>query len=160
MKSYKVKTLAELADIINKKARGKKIILTHGVFDLIHWGHIHYFKEAKKHGDVLVVSVINDKFVDKSDVKKRPLVFNQKIRINWLAELETVDYVVLSGDIGPWKVMRALLPDFYIRGSDSKERLKNKKSGLWRDKVEIEKLGGKLIFINSLPIHSTDLLKQ
>ena len=161
MGDSKIKTLKELSVIAKKfKAQGEKIVLTHGVFDFIHWGHIHYLKEAKKYGDVLVVSVVNDKFINKSEVKKRPLVFTQKIRASWLAELQTVAYVVLADAPGPWKVMRALSPDFYVRGSDSKERLKNKNSGLRQDKLEIEKLGGKLVFINSLPIHSTDLLKQ
>ncbi len=160
MDDSKLINLKGLQTISKKiKAQGRKIVLTHGVFDLIHWGHIHYLREAKKLGDVLVVSVVNDKFINGSEVKKRPLLFNQKIRTSWLAELQTVDYVVLANSPGPWKVMKSLLPDFYVRGSDSKERLKNQNSGLWQDKLEIEKLGGKLVFIKSLPIHSTDILK-
>ncbi len=160
-KSSKIKTLEKLSRIAKKfKSQGKKVVLAHGVFDLIHWGHIHYLKEAKKCGGVLVVSVVNDKYVDKSDVAKRPLLFNQKIRTSWLAELETVDFVVLSDATGPWKVMHAIKPDFYAKGSDSKNRLKNKNSGLWQDKLEIEKLGGKLVFIKSLPIHSTDIINK
>ncbi|OGM96150.1 MAG: hypothetical protein A3B86_02635 [Candidatus Yanofskybacteria bacterium RIFCSPHIGHO2_02_FULL_38_22b] len=160
MNNFKVKTLKELGRLAKKfKSQNKKIVLAHGAFDFIHWGHIHYLKEAKKYGDVLMVSVVNDKFINKSEVKKRPLVFKQKTRTSWLAELQTVDYVILSNAPGPQKVMKAILPDFYVRGSDSKKRLKNKNSGLWQDKLEIEKLGGKLVFIKSLPIHSTDLLK-
>lgn len=153
-----LKDISQIAQTLHKQ--NKKIVLTHGVFDLIHWGHIHYLKGAKKLGDVLIVSVVNDKFINKSDVVKRPLLFNEGVRLKWLAEFDIVDFVTLSNDAGPWKVMRAVRPNFYAKGSDSKNRLKNKNSGLWQDKLEIEKLGGKLVFIKSLPIHSTDILNK
>lgn len=157
----KIKTLKELNRIAKqKKSQNKKIVLTHGVFDLIHWGHINYLREAKKYGNVLVVSVVDDKFINKSDVAKRPLLFNERVRTSWLAEFQIVDFVVLCKDAGPWKVMQAIKPDFYAKGSDSKSRLKDKNSGLAKDKKEIEKLGGKLVFTKSLPIHSTDLLNK
>lgn len=160
-KSPKLKTFRELSRLAKQfKMQGKKIILAHGVFDLIHWGHIYYLKEAKKLGDILVVSLVDDKFVGKSEVTKRPLLFKEGIRTAWLAELETVDFVVLARDIGPWKVMGAIRPDFYAKGEDSKKQLRNKDSGLQKDKIEIEKLGGKLVFTKSLPIHSTEILKS
>ncbi len=160
MESSKIKTLAQLATIaLRARKKNLKIVLAHGVFDLVHWGHIHYLREAKKHGDILIVSAVNDRFLNKSDVVKRPLLFNEKIRVAWLAELATVDFAVLSGAAGPWKIMQTIKPDYYAKGSDSKNRLKNKTSGLWRDKQEIERLGGRLVFIKSLPIHSTDILK-
>lgn len=159
--SPKIKTLRELDYIAKKiKAQNKKIVLAHGVFDLIHWSHIHYLKEAKKLGDILVVSLVDDKFIGKSEVVKRPLLFKEGVRAAWLAELETVDFVVLAKDAGPWKVIRTIKPDFYAKGEDSKKRLKNKDSGLQKDKIEVEKFGGKLVFTKSLPIHSTDILKS
>lgn len=160
-KPPKLKTLAELSRLAKKiKSQNKKIVLAHGVFDLIHWGHIHYLKEAKKLGDILIVSLVDDKFIGKSEVIKRPLLFKEDIRAAWLAELETVDFVALSKDIGPWKIIRAVQPDFYAKGEDSKKRLMDQNSGLQKDKNEIEKLGGKLVFTKSLPIHSTDILKS
>ena len=51
--------------ITNLKRKGKKIVLVHGVFDLVHLGHIYYFQEAKSNGDILVVSITADKFVNK-----------------------------------------------------------------------------------------------
>jgi len=52
-------------EIIKLKKKNKKIVLVHGVFDLIHPGHIEYFKEAKSYGDILVASVTSDEFVNK-----------------------------------------------------------------------------------------------
>ena len=67
-------------DQIRKLHKGKKIILTHGVFDLVHTGHIDYFNEAKKFGDILIVSVTSDKYVNKGF--NRPM-FELNKRKNW-----------------------------------------------------------------------------
>ena len=53
---------------LRQKLNRKKIVLCHGVFDLLHVGHINYFKSAKKLGDILVVSITDDKFVNKGPV--------------------------------------------------------------------------------------------
>ena len=73
------------------KLKGKKIVLCHGVFDLLHIGHIKHFEEAKKFGDVLIVSVTSDEFVNKGP--NRP-VFNLALRAEALIALECVDYVI------------------------------------------------------------------
>ena len=61
--------------IIDFKKKNKKIILCHGVFDLLHLGHIKHFEEAKKYGDILVVTITPNKYVSKGP--NRP-VFNTK----------------------------------------------------------------------------------
>ena len=62
----KIKSLKELKNLTpTLKSSGKKIVLCHGVFDLIHLGHIKYFNAAKKYGDVLIVSITIDKYVNK-----------------------------------------------------------------------------------------------
>ena len=55
------------------KKNKKKVVLCHGVFDVIHAGHIFHFKSAKKFGDILVVSVTSDRFVNKGF--NRPIFF-------------------------------------------------------------------------------------
>ena len=76
---------------INKK--GKKIILCHGVFDLVHIGHISYFEDAKKNADILVVSLTPDKYIFKGP--GRPY-FNNEQRIKAISSLELVDFVILT----------------------------------------------------------------
>ena len=62
----KIKTIEEIELIISKnKKKNKKIILSHGVFDLLHVGHINHFEEAKKLGDILIVSITAKKYVKK-----------------------------------------------------------------------------------------------
>ena len=79
--------------VVKLKAKRKKIVLCHGVFDLLHVGHINHFQEAKSYGDTLIVSVTADEYVNKGP--KKP-VFNEKLRIEAIAALNTVDYVALN----------------------------------------------------------------
>ena len=58
--------------------KGKKIVLCHGVFDLLHFGHLNHFEKAKSHGDILVVSITPDKFVNKGP--SRP-TFEESVRL-------------------------------------------------------------------------------
>ena len=135
----KIKTLGELKTIIKKtKDEGKKVVLGHGIFDFLHYGHIYYLWQAKKFGDVLVVSVILDKFVDKGEIKP---VFNEKIRASFVATLEGVDYVVLCENFGPWDIIKAIKPDIFAKGEDSLPQLKILDSGLNKDRKLVESFG-------------------
>ena len=75
------------------KKKGKKIVHCHGVFDLLHIGHLKHFKSAKKFGDILIVSITPDKFVHKG--LNRPY-FNAQQRLESLASIEIIDFVVLN----------------------------------------------------------------
>ena len=99
----------------NKIFKNKKVVLCHGVFDLLHLGHIKYFKSAKKFGDVLVVSVTSDRFVNKGP--GRP-VFNLKQRTQFLSEINCIDYVCVSEDSTAVKIINKIKPNFYCKGPD------------------------------------------
>jgi cytidyltransferase-like protein len=82
----KIKTLEELQQITaDLKSKGKKIVQCHGVFDLLHIGHIKHFEEARTFGDVLVVTITPDEFVYKGP--NRP-AFTTTLRLGALAGLE------------------------------------------------------------------------
>ena len=90
----KIKSIEKLKKIaLKEKKQGKKIILCHGTFDLLHIGHIKHFKEEKSLGDKLFVTITSDKFVNKGP--QRP-AFNEKHRLESIASLSFVDYVALS----------------------------------------------------------------
>ena len=72
------------------KKQGKKIVHCRGVFDLLHIGHIKHFNEAKYHGDILVVTVTPDEYVNKGP--NRP-AFTTELRLEALAALESIDFV-------------------------------------------------------------------
>ena len=158
-RSQKIKTIKQLTPIIRRlKQEGKIIILTAGVFDLIHYGHIHHFRKSSRLGDVLIVSIVDDKFVTKGP--GRPF-FKQNIRLDWLAGLEDVDFVVLNNDYGPHKIMRKIKPHIFTKGDSDKKRFADPNSGIWKDKKVMDEIGGKLVFTKELPnqLHSRDIFK-
>ena len=100
---------------IRKKFKKKKIILCHGVFDLLHVGHINYFKAAKSFGDILVVSITDDKHVNKGPGRPAFSVLN---RIKFLKEINCIDYVYASTFSTAENVILNLKPHFYCKGSE------------------------------------------
>ncbi|HKK21794.1 MAG TPA: D-glycero-beta-D-manno-heptose 1-phosphate adenylyltransferase [candidate division Zixibacteria bacterium] len=99
--------------------KGKKVVFTNGVFDILHRGHVEYLARAKREGDVLVVGLNSDASVRRIKGKSRPLQSEQDRAIILLA-LESVDYVVLFGEDRPDKLIEAVRPDVLVKGADYK----------------------------------------
>lgn len=152
----KIVTPEQLAEIVRAaKADGKKVVHCHGVFDLVHLGHINYFEQAHKLGDIIYVGVLADRFVRKGPGRPR---FSEQSRLEWVAALESVDYVVLNdSEEGPWSIMRMCRPDFYTKGESERRKLDDPNSRLIEDKQVMEEIGGELRFTPEVEIHSTDL---
>lgn len=147
----KIKKLADLEKVIAhlRKEKQVKIVLATGVFDLVHPGHIDYLEKAKFYGDILVISIVDDKFVRKGP--GRP-IFSQELRLSWLAALAVVDFVVLNGHYGPWKIMKAIKPDVYVKGY-------NLTSGLMKDIAIMRDLKGQTVLIPEI-MHSTEIFER
>ena len=92
-----------------------KVVLCHGVFDLLHIGHIVHFQEARKFGDKLIVSVVSDKFVSKPG---RPVIYKEDARMGLLSALRCVDDVLFCDAPGPEAIIARIRPDVYVRGPD------------------------------------------
>lgn len=119
--------------------QGKKVVQCHGVFDLIHTGHLAYFAEAAQLGDLLVVSVTSDSFVNKGP--GRP-VFGQKERMEMLAGLEIVDYVLLSDSESAVDVINLIRPDFYVKGPDYSNSEEDATGKILQEQRAVEAVGG------------------
>ncbi len=103
-------TINELSQILDEARNQKqKIVLCHGVFDLLHIGHIRYLEQAKQLGDILVVTVTQDCHVNKGP--KRP-AFPEHLRAESLAALDCVDYVAINQWPTAVETIRRLKPDF------------------------------------------------
>src|SRR5438445_7636962 len=90
----KILTIAELAAWTHKfREEGRKVVQAHGTFDLLHLGHVRHLEAARQFGDVLVVTVTADRFVNKGP--GRP-VFGGELRAEMLATLEYVDWVAIN----------------------------------------------------------------
>ena len=97
--------------------RHKKIVFTNGCFDILHIGHIRYLKEAKAKGDILVLGLNSDASVKRLKGPSRP-VNNQKDRMDMLAEMEFIDYVVVFEEDTPYELITRVKPDILVKGGD------------------------------------------
>jgi glycerol-3-phosphate cytidylyltransferase len=104
----------DLADLRSHLSADQRVVLTNGVFDLLHVGHLRYLRAARALGDVLVVGVNADASIQKPG---RPLVPEAE-RAELIAALEPVDYVVIFSEKTAENLVRALRPDVYAKGAD------------------------------------------
>src|SRR3990170_5608238 len=138
------------------KAEGKKIVHCHGCFDLMHPGHIKYFQAARKMGDILVVTVTPDIYVDKGP--GRP-VFNENIRVESIAALECVDYVAINMWPTAEETLRLLRPHIYVKGQEF-ENLEDKTGKIQREYKVIQEIGAETRFTHEIVFSSTELLNK
>lgn len=134
----------------------KKIVMCHGVFDLLHLGHINHFEQARKFGDILIVSVTTDKFVNKGPSRPQ---FNISQRMQALSSLQSVDYVVSSEFPTAEMNLKKIKPDIFCKGPDY---LKNKDltKNLIKEKKLVLKLGGKIQFTKGVTFSSSKLINN
>lgn len=152
----KIKTLDELAKIVHSlKEEGKIVVQCHGVFDLLHPGHIRHFVAAKTQGDVLVVTITQDQFVGKGP--GRP-VFNQHLRAESIAALECVDYVAINQWPAATETIKKLCPDVYCKGKDYADAKDDLTGKISEEEQAVESVGGRIHFTDEITFSSTKLL--
>lgn len=143
MKKY-LKKIVSVNDLLKKISNKKKrnICMCHGVFDLVHPGHIRHLTFAKSKCDILIVSITADSHVKKADL--RPYV-PEKLRAENLAALEFVDYVIIDKNETPINNLKKIKPNFFAKGYEYDSKLKNNPKTL-EEKNVLKKYGGKFIF--------------
>ncbi|MDG2060226.1 MAG: PfkB family carbohydrate kinase [SAR86 cluster bacterium] len=154
-KIISLKSLTDIIDGLNSK--NQSIAHCHGVFDLLHIGHIRHFKEAKEFGDILIVSLTPDIYVNKGS--NRP-AFTAELRAEAIASLEFVDYVVINDKPTAIEIIEVIKPKAYIKGPDYKDNSKDI-TGKIKDEVEaVESNGGKIIYTSDITFSSSNLLNK
>jgi len=150
---HKIKTAEELRRIIGARPRAKKVIMCHGVFDVVHPGHLRHLLYAKSKADVLVTSITADVHISKGQY--RPHV-PQALRALNLAAFEIVDYVVIDTNATPIQNIALLQPDFFAKGYEYTA------SGLppktHEEVVALQKYGGEVIFTPGDIVYSSSKL--
>ena len=139
------------------KKRKKIIGLVHGVFDVLHIGHIWYFEEARKNVDYLIASVTSDKFVNKGPGKP---IFGVNKRIEMLRSIKLIDEVIESNEATACQNIKLIKPDFYIKGQDYKDLKKDITNQILIEKKIVEKYGGQLIFTDTKLHSSSSVINQ
>lgn len=142
---------------LKEKHKRKKIVLCHGVFDLLHVGHINYFQSAKKLGDILVVSVTEDKFVNKGPGRPAFTILN---RVKFLKEINLIDYVCVSNDITSEKIIKNLKPDFYCKGIEYNVKKSYKDINLKKELKALKTIKGKYHTINEPSFSSSKYINE
>jgi len=154
----KIQTPARLAKIVEDlKKKGKKVVLCHGVFDIVHLGHIRYFNQAKKQGDVLIASLTQDKYVRRGP--GRPY-FTGRLRAEALASLAMTDYVSIVDAPTATDFIYKVRPDIYAKGPDYKVKGKDITGKIYEEEEAIKAVGGKLFFTDDITFSSSKLIND
>jgi rfaE bifunctional protein nucleotidyltransferase chain/domain len=137
------------AELDHARAGGARIVLTNGIFDILHVGHLRYLRAARAEGDLLVVGINADRAVRKAG---RPFVPDVE-RAELVAALEPVDYVTIFDEPTADGLLRALQPAVYVKGADySAETLP--------EALTARGVGARLVFVPLVPEHSSTRLLE
>ncbi|CAA7612109.1 PfkB family carbohydrate kinase [Magnetospirillum sp. UT-4] len=110
---HKIKTVDELIEVLGPRPRKRKAIMCHGVFDVVHPGHLRHLIYAKSKADILIASLTADRHIAKG--QHRPHV-PQDLRALNLAAFEIVDYVIIDPNDKPIDNLLRLQPDYFAKG--------------------------------------------
>lgn len=154
----KIKPVKDLAAILAKARKsGKKVALCHGVFDLMHPGHVVHFREARAMADILVVTITPDRLVNKGP--GRP-IFNQQLRLETLAAIQYIDYVALNEWPTAIETIRLLKPDFYVKGSDYSDKGSDVTGKISDEEAAARSVGGRLVLTSGFRSSSSTLINR
>ena len=142
----------ELANITKKFKKDKKIVaMLHGVFDVLHVGHIRYFEDIKKYADKLIISLTDDEFVNKGP--GRPL-FKINERVKMLSKIDLVDFITISKSETAEKIIKIIKPNIYAKGNDYKNKKNDITKNIYKEINAVKSVGGKFI-TSSTPMYSS-----
>jgi rfaE bifunctional protein nucleotidyltransferase chain/domain len=135
------------------RGEGRRIAFANGCFELLHVGHVRYLEAARAEGDVLVVGINSDRAVAGLKGPGRPLLAAEA-RVELVAALECVDYVVIFDEITAEAVLRDLRPHVQCKGTDyTLESVP--------ERAVMEELGGTVRIVGDAKDHSTrDILAE
>ncbi len=142
---------------LRERFPNKKIVQCHGVYDVLHAGHLSYFHSAKQFGDILVVTITSDRYVNKGP--GRPY-FTAKVRASMIAALEDIDFVAISDFPTAVPSIEQIRPHFYVKGPDYRDKSKDVTGGIYAEEAATERHGGKLMFTEDETFSSSSLINR
>ena len=142
-----------VAEVRNAQRHGLEVVFTNGCFDLLHLGHVRSLEQARGLGDRLIVALNSDTSVRKLKGHGRPVVpLRQRMEI--VAALGCVDWVILFRDATPLSTIRAIRPDVLAKGGDwSLDAIVGR--------GDVEGWGGRVVRLDEVPAtRSTQLIER
>jgi rfaE bifunctional protein nucleotidyltransferase chain/domain len=154
----KIRTLAEVATACEQaRSTGEVVVQAHGTFDLLHLGHVRHLEAARKLGDVLVVTITADRFVNKGP--GRP-VFAADLRAEMLATLQYVDWVAINDAADAVSAIERIRPSIYVKGQDYLNPQGDITGKITLEREAVEAHGGKIHFTDEVTFSSTELINR
>ena len=154
----KIKKVEDLArELATFRAGGKKVVHCHGVFDLLHIGHIKHLEAARKLGDALVVTLTPDRFVNKGP--HRP-AFPERLRAEALASLACVDFVAINEWPTAVETIQKLRPDFYVKGVVREAGKRDHTDAIDREEQAVKAGGGQLVLTDEETFSASTLINR
>jgi rfaE bifunctional protein nucleotidyltransferase chain/domain len=154
----KIKSLDDLS-VLSRQARsaGETVVLCHGVFDLLHMGHVRHLESARREGTKLVVTLTADRYVNKGP--NRP-VFPEQLRAEMVAAIEYVDWVAINDAPSAETVLNAVQPSIYVKGSDYRNSEEDVTGKITAERNAVESHGGKIVFTDDITFSSSALINR
>ena len=151
-----MKKNSEIQNIVKNIRKKKKTIgLCHGVFDLLHYGHLLHFEAAKKKCDYLFVSITSDEYIKKGP--NRPIHKNNE-RIYFLKSLNFINYAFIAKGNSAVDSIDLIKPDFYFKGSDYKDNLSDKTKKIIQEIKIVKKYKGKIVYTNEKEMSTSKIV--
>lgn len=151
-------TLDELATKVRQlKKEGKKIVHCHGTFDLLHLGHVRHFEAAKSNGDILVVTITANQFVNKGP--GRP-VFDEILREEMIAAISFVDIVCINYSADSVELLKLIQPNVYVKGQDYQNPEGDVTGKIVAEREAVESTGGEILFTSEVTFSSSELVNR
>ena len=153
----KIISFEEMVKIADAARGTQKIVLTHGCFDLLHIGHIRYLRQARAMGDMLLVTISPDQYVDKGP--HRP-AFSENLRAEAIASLDCVDYVAVNLWPTAVETLGAIRPNVYCKGSDFKDAKSDNTGKLQLEEQAAREVEAEMVFTKEVVFSSSNLINR
>ena len=158
MSNTKVLSLDELEKKVDElRQEGKRVVMCHGAFDLMHNGHIRHLQRTKDEGDALVVTLTGDAYIMKGP--GRP-VFSEKLRAETIAALACVDFVAINYEHAAIKAIKRLRPHVYGKGSEYRTASDDLTGNIGLEQQAVEDGGGEIFYTDEITFSSSTLLNE
>jgi len=149
--------IIDFSDLKNRVNKAKRVVQSHGVFDLLHIGHIKHFQAAKKYGDILVVTITPDRFVNKGPNRPR---FTETLRAEAIAALDCVDFVIINHWPTAVEAIQLIKPFIYAKGDEYKNSENDITGKIDIEAETVRAAGGKILFTSEVTFSSSSLLNE
>ena len=154
----KIKKLSDVTELTAAARKaGRTVVMAHGVFDLLHMGHVRHIEEARSYGDMLVVSVTPDRFVNKGP--GRP-VFGEMMLAQMLAALGSVDLVTINEGPTAEPAIEAIRPSVYVKRPDYVDAASDVTGKINDERDAVERYQGRIQFTDDVTFSSSALINR